>query len=109
MRYNTIVGGIWLDTTPDAVSLSVLPLFHVMGMQGGMNGPLFTGSTIVLLPRWDRDAAALLSKQDIVDWSHGHMAAYKSPRLVSFVDSLPKSGTGKVQWRALQEREPAPR
>ena len=50
-----------------------------------------------------------VSEQDIVDWAHGHMAAYKSPRLVSFVDSLPKSGTGKVQWRALQERESAPR
>lgn len=46
-----------------------------------------------------------VSEQEIVDWAHGHMAAYKSPRLVSFVDSLPKSGTGKVQWRALQEQE----
>nr|MBP6754473.1 long-chain fatty acid--CoA ligase [Alicycliphilus sp.] len=326
VMYNTVSGGIWLGTTPDAVSLTVLPLFHVTGMQGGMNSPLYTGSTIVLLPRWDRDAAAQLiaryrvtntqmivtmvvnllsnprlaeydlssirrlsgggaampeavaaklqelcqidyiegygmsetmaathinppdrprkqclgipifdvdarvvdpvtftelpagevgeiivhgpqlmqgywgqaeataqafvtldgkrflrtgdlartdddgyfymvdrlkrminasgykvwpaevealmyahpaiqevcviaaqdarrgetvkavvvlreafrgqvSEQDIVDWAHGHMAAYKSPRLVSFVDSLPKSGTGKVQWRALQERE----
>ncbi len=330
VMYNTVSGGIWLGTTPDAVSLTVLPLFHVTGMQGGMNSPLYTGSTIVLLPRWDRDAAAQLiaryrvtntqmivtmvvnllsnprlaeydlssirrlsgggaampeavaaklqelcqidyiegygmsetmaathinppdrprkqclgipifdvdarvvdpvtftelpagevgeiivhgpqlmqgywgqaeataqafvtldgkrflrtgdlartdddgyfymvdrlkrminasgykvwpaevealmyahpaiqevcviaaqdarrgetvkavvvlreafrgqvSEQDIVDWAHGHMAAYKSPRLVSFVDNLPKSGTGKVQWRALQERESAPR
>ena len=330
VMYNAVCGGIWLGTTPDAVSLTVLPLFHVTGMQGGMNSPLYTGSTIVLLPRWDRDAAAQLiaryrvtntqmivtmvvnllsnprlaeydlssirrlsgggaampeavaaklqelcqidyiegygmsetmaathinppdrprkqclgipifdvdarvvdpatftelppgevgeiivhgpqlmqgywgqaeataqafvtldgkrflrtgdlartdedgyffmvdrlkrminasgykvwpaevealmyahpaiqevcviaarderrgetvkavvvlreafrgqvSEQDIVDWAHGHMAAYKSPRLVSFVDSLPKSGTGKVQWRALQERESAPR
>jgi len=330
VMYNTVSGGIWLGTTPDAVSLTVLPLFHVTGMQGGMNSPLYTGSTIVLLPRWDRDAAAQLiaryrvtntqmivtmvvdllsnprlaeynlssirrlsgggaampeavaaklqelcqidyiegygmsetmaathinppdrprkqclgipifdvdarvvdpvtftelpagkvgeiivhgpqlmqgywgqaeataqafvtldgkrflrtgdlartdedgyffmvdrlkrminasgykvwpaevealmyahpaiqevcviaarderrgetvkavvvlrdafkgqvSEQDIVDWAHGHMAAYKSPRLVSFVDSLPKSGTGKVQWRALQESERQPR
>ncbi len=27
-------------------------------MQGGMNGPLYAGATIVVLPRWDRDAAA---------------------------------------------------
>jgi fatty-acyl-CoA synthase len=33
------------------------------------------------------------------------MAAYKSPRIVEFVDALPKSGSGKVQWRQLQERE----
>ena len=60
VMYNTVSGGIWLGTTPDAVSLTVLPLFHVTGMQGGMNSPLYTGSTIVLLPRWDRDAAAQL-------------------------------------------------
>ena len=33
------------------------------------------------------------------------MAAYKVPRIVEFVDALPKSGTGKVLWRELQERE----
>jgi acyl-CoA synthetase (AMP-forming)/AMP-acid ligase II len=33
------------------------------------------------------------------------MAAYKVPRAVLFVDALPRSGTGKVQWRALQEQE----
>jgi fatty-acyl-CoA synthase len=27
------------------------------------------------------------------------------PRAVSFVDALPKSGSGKVMWRALQEAE----
>ena len=32
------------------------------------------------------------------------MAAYKCPRLVDFVDSLPKSGAGKVQWRTLQDQ-----
>ncbi len=46
-----------------------------------------------------------VTEQSIIDWSHDHMAAYKSPRIVQFVDSLPKSGTGKVQWRELQEQE----
>ena len=31
------------------------------------------------------------------------MATYKHPRVVEFVDALPKSATGKVQWRLLQE------
>jgi fatty-acyl-CoA synthase len=35
------------------------------------------------------------------------MAAYKIPRLVEFVDTLPRSGTGKIQWRLLQEQENA--
>ena len=56
---------------------------------------------VVLKP----EARGAVSEQSIVDWAHAHMAAYKSPRVVEFVDSLPKSGTGKVQWRALQERE----
>jgi fatty-acyl-CoA synthase len=33
------------------------------------------------------------------------MAVYKSPRIVEFVPSLPKSGSGKVQWSELQERQ----
>ncbi len=47
--------------------------------------------------------------QDVIDWARDHMAAYKVPRIVEFADSLPKSGSGKVMWRLLQEREqPAP-
>jgi fatty-acyl-CoA synthase len=41
----------------------------------------------------------------IVSWSREHMAAYKVPRMVQFVDALPRSGTGKIQWRTLQEQE----
>ena len=33
------------------------------------------------------------------------MAAYKIPRVVEFAETLPKSATGKVQWRVLQEKE----
>jgi fatty-acyl-CoA synthase len=56
---STAVGGIqWFGRTQDSVSLSTLPFFHVTGMAGGMNGPLFAGASVVLLPRWDRAAAA---------------------------------------------------
>ena len=48
-----------------------------------------------------------VSEQDIIDWAHDNMATYKSPRIVEFIDTLPKSGSGKVQWRDLQEREDA--
>ena len=57
---STLVGGVqWFGRTQDAVYLSVLPFFHVTGMAGSMNGPLFVGATIVILTRWDRDVAAL--------------------------------------------------
>ena len=56
---STLVGGVqWFGRTQDAVYLSVLPFFHVTGMAGSMNGPLFAGATVVILTRWDRDVAA---------------------------------------------------
>ena len=48
-----------------------------------------------------------VSEQDIVDWCRDTMAVYKVPRVVEFMDALPKSGSGKVMWRALQEAEMA--
>jgi len=27
------------------------------------------------------------------------------PRVIAFVDTLPKSGSGKIQWRELQDQE----
>ena len=43
--------------------------------------------------------------EELISWAREHMAAYKVPHMVEFVERLPKSATGKVQWRALQERE----
>jgi hypothetical protein len=42
-----------------------------------------------------------VSEQEIIDWCRENMAVYKVPRVVQFADSLPKSGSGKVMWRAL--------
>ena len=48
-----------------------------------------------------------VSEQDIIDWCRENMAVYKVPRTVQFADVLPKSGSGKVMWRLLQEAEMA--
>ena len=48
-----------------------------------------------------------VTEQDIIDWCRDNMAVYKVPRVVQFADTLPKSGSGKVMWRALQEAEQA--
>ena len=45
--------------------------------------------------------------QNIIAWCKERMAAYKYPRLVEFVDELPKTGSGKIQWRVLQEKDQA--
>ncbi|MEY4561353.1 MAG: hypothetical protein RLZZ618_630 [Pseudomonadota bacterium] len=67
---STLVGGIqWFGRTQDTVYLSVLPLFHVTGMTGGMNSPAYSGGTVVMLPRWDREAAATcIQRYKISSW-----------------------------------------
>lgn len=56
---HTLVGSMrWFAVEPESTLLAVAPFFHVTGMQGSMNGPLYNGNTVVLLPRWDRVAAA---------------------------------------------------
>ena len=63
----------------------------------------YRGETVkaVVVLRPDRQASA----DDIMQWAHAAMAAYKVPRLIEFVSALPKSATGKIMWRALQEKE----
>jgi fatty-acyl-CoA synthase len=43
-----------------------------------------------------------VSGEDLMAWARGRMAAYKVPRQVEFLDQLPKTASGKVQWRLLQ-------
>jgi fatty-acyl-CoA synthase len=56
---------------------------------------------IVLKPEF----RSKIDGQSIIDWALQNMAAYKAPRLVEFLDALPKSAAGKLMWRELQERE----
>ena len=42
-----------LPMTDTDVHLAVLPLFHIFGMTGVMNAPIYQGGAIVLLPRFD--------------------------------------------------------
>jgi fatty-acyl-CoA synthase len=46
-----------------------------------------------------------VTEQDIIQWCRAQIAAYKCPTRVEIVPALPRSATGKVQWRELQERE----
>jgi fatty-acyl-CoA synthase len=73
----------------------------VIGVQDPYRGE--TVKAIIVL----RPDAAPTSEQDIISWAHEHMAAYKAPRIVQFAPGLPKSGSGKVMWRLLQEQEQA--
>jgi fatty-acyl-CoA synthase len=60
----------WRGAQDNSVVLCALPMFHVTGMQAGMNSPLHLAATIVLLSRWDRDCAALqIERARVTNWS----------------------------------------
>lgn len=52
---------------------------------------------VVVRPGLQLDEAALLA------WCRERLAAYKVPKRVIFREQLPKSGTGKIMWRELQD------
>jgi len=68
---HTLVAGMrWFAVQPELTLLAVAPFFHVTGMQGGMNGPLYNGNTVVLLPRWDRMVAAeCVQRYRVASWT----------------------------------------
>jgi fatty-acyl-CoA synthase len=70
VMHTTVASMQWFALQPEMTLLAVAPMFHVTGMQGGMNGPLFIGNTMVLLPRWDREAAAqCVERYKIASWT----------------------------------------
>lgn len=81
------------------------PAIHeacVIGVEDAKRGE--TVKALVVLKPGQRGQ---VSEQDIIDWSRQRMSVYKAPRIVEFMDSLPRSGTGKVLWRELQETQRA--
>jgi fatty-acyl-CoA synthase len=66
----------------------------------------YRGETVKAVVVLRAEAKGKTAEQDITDWAKDHMAAYKVPKIVQFADSLPKSGSGKVMWRLLQDAEP---
>ena len=88
----------------------VLPFFHVTSMQGGMNAPIYQGSTIVLMCRWDRDLAAeLIQRYRLMSWtaiSTMVIDFLANPRLSEYdLSSLQRmSGGGAAMPAAVGER-----
>ena len=65
------------------------------------------GETVKAFVVRRRGTGETLTEAEIIAWCRAEMAAYKVPRAVTFLDALPKSGSGKVQWRELTEQEAA--
>jgi fatty-acyl-CoA synthase len=81
------------------------PAIHeacIVGVPDAQRGERVVG-LVVLKP----EHRGLLSEQALIDWGRDNMAVYKAPRAIRFLDSLPKSGAGKILWRELQDQERA--
>lgn len=63
------------------------------------------GETVKIVVVLKADFQRKVTGEDILSWSRLHMAAYKAPRLLEFSDALPRTASGKLMWRALQEKE----
>lgn len=48
-----------------------------------------------------------LTQEEVVDYCKEKLAAYKVPKMVEFIDELPKSAVGKILRRELRDREVA--
>ncbi|MFX1337150.1 MAG: class I adenylate-forming enzyme family protein [Promethearchaeota archaeon] len=46
-----------------------------------------------------------ITEREIIEWSKGKLAAYKYPRQVEFIKSLPRTPIGKIFRRKLREME----
>ncbi|MFE9328798.1 long-chain-fatty-acid--CoA ligase [Nocardia sp. NPDC052278] len=67
----------------------------------------YRGETVKAIIVLRPEVAHSTTATDIIEWARNQMAAYKTPRIVEFVASLPKSAAGKIMWRTLQEQEGA--
>lgn len=48
-----------------------------------------------------------LTEQEVLDYAKENLTGYKRPRIVEFVDELPKSNVGKILRKDLREMEAA--
>src|SRR5262249_54985556 len=95
MQATTVPYLYWRGVQDHSIVLSALPMFHVTGMQAGMNAPLHLASTIVLLSRWDRDTAAMqIERSRITNWS---------AITTMMVDFLSNPNLGKYDLSSLKQ------
>jgi fatty-acyl-CoA synthase len=71
LMHNAMASSLWSQATPENVSLIVVPMFHITGMVVGMHASIYGGSTMVVLPRWDRELAGRqISKWRVTHWAN---------------------------------------
>ncbi len=69
--HNTMAVALWNGASAADVSLGVVPMFHITGMQFAVHLPIYLGATNVLMPRWDRELAGrTISRHRVSTWTN---------------------------------------
>ena len=88
------VGGL-AEPKEDDVFLTVLPLYHIYGMNMLMNGPIALGATIVLMPRFD-----LVKATDLIEKHQVTVLYIVPPIVLAFVNdpSIERANLSSVRF-----------
>jgi fatty-acyl-CoA synthase len=71
IMHNAVASGLWAGGSAANVMLCAVPMFHITGMVSVMQATIFSGATLVIMPRWDRDLAGrLISRHKITHWTN---------------------------------------
>lgn len=71
VQANVFGAGAWVDGTVEDVFLAALPFFHVTGFINSLMSALTNGARVVIMSRWDRDAArTLIREQGVTLWTN---------------------------------------
>ena len=71
IMHNAVSSNLWLGGSSEGVTLAVVPMFHITGMVSVMHASIYSGATIVLMPRWDRELAGrLISRYQVTHWTN---------------------------------------
>ncbi|MFA9209940.1 MAG: AMP-binding protein, partial [Yersinia sp. (in: enterobacteria)] len=71
IMHNVISSNLWLGGSAAGTTLAVVPMFHITGMVSVMHATIYSGATLVLMPRWDRELAGrLISRYKVTHWTN---------------------------------------
>lgn len=71
IMHNAVASGMWGNASAENITLAVVPMFHITGMVSVMHSSIYTGATLVIMPRWDRDLAGrLISRWKVTSWTN---------------------------------------
>jgi acyl-CoA synthetase (AMP-forming)/AMP-acid ligase II len=80
--------------------------------------PMLAEAAVIGLPseKWGETPAAIVvvagdeapTTDEVIDFCRGKLASYKLPRVVEFIDEIPRNLTGKILKRILREQFPGP-